>query len=135
MNDYSDIINLEHPEPKNHVRMSIQNRAGQFSPFSALSGYSEELEEARRIVDIFEELNEDKKEILDKTLKNINTNEKVKITYFIKDLKKDGGFYKTIITRIIKIDTYNKSIKTEDGIIYIKNIKDLCIIKEEKWDI
>lgn len=61
MNDYSDIINLEHPEPKNHVRMSKENRAGQFSPFSALSGYSEELKETRRLVDKFLELDEDKK--------------------------------------------------------------------------
>ena len=131
MNDYSDIINLEHPEPKNHVRMSKENRAGQFSPFSALSGYSEELKETRRLVDKFLELDEDKKEILDKTLKEIKSNDKVKITYFIKDKKKIGGFYKTIITKIIKIDSYKKCLKTNDGIIDIKNIKDLSIIKEE----
>lgn len=133
MNDYSDIINLEHPEPKNHVRMSKENRAGQFSPFSALSGYSEELKETRRLVDKFLELDEDKKNILDERLKEIENNNiyKVKITYFIKDLKKDGGFYKTIITKIFKIDFYKKCLKTEYGIINIENIKDLSIIKED----
>ena len=49
----------------------------------------------------------------------------------VKDKKKIGGFYKTIITKIIKIDSYKKCVKTNDGIIDIKNIKDLSIIKEE----
>ena len=133
MNDYSDIINMKHPEPKNHVRMSMENRAGQFSPFSALSGYSEELKETRRLVSKYLELEEDKKELLDEILKEIKLNkDKVKITYFIKDLKKDGGFYKTIITKVIKIDYYKKCLKTNDGLINIKNIKDLNIIKEEE---
>ena len=131
MNDYSDIINMKHPEPKNHVRMSMENRAGQFSPFSALSGYSEELKETRRLVDKYKELEEDKKELLDEILKEIKLNQdKVKITYFIKDLKKNGGFYKTITTKIIKIDYYKKCLKTDKEIIYIKNIKDIDIVKE-----
>ena len=129
MNEYLDIINLKHPEPKNHIRMPKENRAGQFSPFSALSGYSDELKETRRIVDSFKELDDDKKEILDNTLNELKNkkNYLVKITYFVKDLKKNGGFYKTIITNIEKIDFNNKKIKTKEGIIDIKNIKDLEI--------
>ena len=38
-NDYDDIINLPHYEPKHHPRMSMWNRAAQFAPFAALTGY------------------------------------------------------------------------------------------------
>lgn len=128
MNKYDDIINLKHPEPKNHQRMPIELRAAQFSPFSALSGYAEVLKETRRLVDNYEILSDDKKEILDRTLKEINNNDKVKITYFIKDLKKEGGLYKTIITNIKKIDYDNKILITNDEKIALDKIKDIIII-------
>jgi len=38
-NDYDDIINLPHYEPKHHPRMSMWNRAAQFAPFAALTGF------------------------------------------------------------------------------------------------
>ena len=37
--NYDDIINLPHYEPKHHPRMSMWNRAAQFAPFAALTGY------------------------------------------------------------------------------------------------
>ena len=134
MKNYDDIINLEHPNPKNHVRMPIEQRAAQFSPFSALSGYNELLKETRRIVDSNKELNDDKKEILDRTLKKIKNNDKVKIIYFIKDLKKDGGFYKTIVTNIKKVDFYNKLLITNEDKILLNNIKDIEIINNNMID-
>ena len=45
---YGDIINLPHYEPKNHPRMPMEKRAAQFAPFSALTGYSDAIEEAIR---------------------------------------------------------------------------------------
>ena len=47
-NDYDDIINLPHYEPKHHPRMSMWNRAAQFAPFAALTGYEEAVREAER---------------------------------------------------------------------------------------
>lgn len=41
---YDDIINLEHPEPRSHPRMSQHDRAAQFSPFAALSGFEEAID-------------------------------------------------------------------------------------------
>ena len=46
--NYDDIINLPHPEPKYHPRMSMKQRAAQFSPFAALTGYKEAIEKAQR---------------------------------------------------------------------------------------
>lgn len=48
MGNYDDIISQPHPEPKNHPRMSMKQRAAQFAPFAALSGYKEAIEEAQR---------------------------------------------------------------------------------------
>lgn len=45
---YDDIINLPHPTSKKHPRMSRQNRAAQFSPFAALTGYDAEIREMAR---------------------------------------------------------------------------------------
>ncbi len=47
-NDYSDIINLEHPTSKRHPRMSMMQRAAQFAPFAALTGHSEAIDETAR---------------------------------------------------------------------------------------
>ena len=44
-NDYDDIINLPHYEPKHHPRMSMWNRAAQFAPFAALTGYDAAIRE------------------------------------------------------------------------------------------
>ncbi len=43
MGKYDDIIDLEHPEPKHHIRMSVKDRAAQFAPFAALTGLDDEM--------------------------------------------------------------------------------------------
>ena len=43
--DYSDIIDLEHPTSRKHPRMAAEMRAAQFAPFAALTGYDEAIEE------------------------------------------------------------------------------------------
>ena len=131
MNDYSDIINYNYEGPKNHVRMTRESRASQFSSFRALTGYEDNLEEARRIVDEKVILTEDKKEELDKKINNLlkDLTKKVKLTYFIKDLKKNGGYYKIIETKLKKVDSINKEIILIDNIkIKIENILDIDIL-------
>ena len=132
MKDYSDIINLEKWEPKNHSRMCLENRAAQFSPFAALTGYEDKLKETRKIVDSKKILSEDQKEILDQKLKKIKEHIKekprVKITFFVKDLKKDGGFYRTVYSSIEKIDFSKKEIVLLDNKIKIEKIIDIEII-------
>ncbi len=48
MNDYSDIIDHPHYESKTRPHMSMYDRAAQFSPFAALTGYEESVEETAR---------------------------------------------------------------------------------------
>ena len=97
--NYDDIIKLPHHESKVHSKMSISDRAAQFSPFSALSGYAEAINETKRLVDNKKELTNEEKEIISQKInyliENANQDIEVLIIYFIKDDKKNGGIYKS----------------------------------------
>lgn len=114
MNNYEDIINLPHYVSKAHPRMSLENRSAQFSPFAALTGYSDSIKETERITNKKITLDENYKEMLDNKLiilnNEIKNNHEVTITYFVDDLKKDGGIYKTVNTVIKKIDFFERQI-------------------------
>lgn len=51
MKNYDDIIQLPHWNPKTHSRMSLYNRAAQFSPFKALTGHDAAIEDTAHIHD------------------------------------------------------------------------------------
>ena len=115
---YDDIINLPHHISKKHPQMSIENRAAQFAPFAALTGYDEEVKETARLTKERIELNEEVKEKLDIKIQMIK--EKLSIrptitfTYFIKDSKKAGGKYVDVTGVVKKIDEYKRIIILED---------------------
>ena len=94
---YDDIINLQHPTSKKHPRMSRQNRAAQFSPFAALTGYDEEIREMSRQTEKKKQLSEDQWNVLNekfmKLLKLPYRPLKAVVTYFVPDSKKEGGTY------------------------------------------
>ena len=110
---YDDIINLENPKLK-HPRMSIYNRAAQFSPFAALTGYEDAVKETARLTDKKIIIDEETKVLLDTKLQYINSIIKEKpyitITYFIKDKFKNGGSYNTYSNNIKRIDNLKKEI-------------------------
>ena len=114
MNKYKDIINLPHHVSKTRNPMSLYNRAAQFAPFAALTGYDEAIKEKARLTEQRIELSDEFKNILNQKLqilnKNINYHPKVTITYFELDNKKSGGVYKTISGNIKRIDEYNKKL-------------------------
>lgn len=118
--DYEDIINLPHPEPVGHPRMSMEKRAAQFSPFAALSGYEEAVQETERLTEERITLDESELEVLDNQMNEIMAMEEppeVKITYFIPDQRKAGGRYETVAGRISKIDRYKGQIVMENGVV------------------
>ena len=116
---YDDIINLLHPEPKNHPRMSPINRAAQFSPFAALTGHADAIKETERLTDSFAELDEDRKAQLNGQLQfireHLGQKPECEITYFQPDEKKNGGSYVTVHGRIKKIDEYERRIIFTNG--------------------
>lgn len=119
INEYEDILYMEHHISKNHPQMSMENRAAQFSPFAALTGYDDEILEARRLTDSKAELDENRLEELDNKLAIIYENQGsrplVEITYFLKDLRKEGGSYEKVKERIKKLDEYERKIVLENG--------------------
>ena len=134
MPNYDDIINFPHYEPKNHPRMSITSRSAQFAPFSALTGFKEEISEKGRLVDKKKILSEEQKEEIDYLLNylegHINDNIKIKLTYFEKDDLKNGGRYLKEETYIKKIDHYHQRIILCD----LKRIKISDLYKIELVD-
>ena len=108
---YADIIDLPHHESDHHPPMSLYDRAAQFSPYSALSGYDDLVREEARLVDRRIEPGEEALEELNRKLNRISqltesgTHPTAAITYFIQDSKKAGGRYETITEKIRKTDS------------------------------
>ena len=123
---YDSIINLPHHVSKKRNKMSIRDRSAQFSSFDALTGFNDEIKETGRMVKSKIELSEEMKNKLDYKLNSIGSN-KVSITYFVKDYKKEGGSYKNIISYIKKIDRINKVVIIVNNIKI--NINDIIDIK------
>jgi hypothetical protein len=112
MGKYDDIINLERPVSK-HSKMSIQDRAAQFAPFAALTGYDGAIKETARLTDRKIIIDDGLKAILDNKLNIINDNldkkYNISFTYFVPDNKKSGGKYidvSGIVRRIDKVNGY-----------------------------
>lgn len=116
---YEDIIQLPHHVSETHPRMSISDRAAQFSPFAALTGYGAAIRETGRLTEKRIELDENSKEILDEKLLlvagRIKDQPDIAITYFVPDGKKDGGAYVTVRGKAKKIDEYNRAVILTDG--------------------
>ena len=68
MNNYDDIINLPHHVSSKRPQMTLENRAAQFAPFSALTGYSEAIKETGRLTNKKIEIDEEEKIILNTKL-------------------------------------------------------------------
>jgi len=106
--NYQDIINLPHHVSKKRQQMPISDRAAQFAPFAALTGYEENIKEATRLTDARIEIDEEKKLILNDKLQiilnNIKNEPTITFTYFIYDNKKSGGKYIDITNKVKKIN-------------------------------
>ena len=116
--DYEDIIHLPHHVSSVHPHMPVSDRAAQFAPFAALTGYGDVIKETARQTDAKPELSEDEKEILDYKIQLACglSGEKpgVRITYFVPDEKKSGGAYHTAEGRIRRINSDTEQLILED---------------------
>ena len=124
---YDDIIHLPHHTSKTHARMSMIERAAQFSPFAALTGYSGVIREVGRLTEQKIELGESEIEELERELNRLvplaQEHPKVTITYFQPDQKKEGGTYLTVTGQLKKIDDIERAIFLIDGTrIPVENI-------------
>jgi hypothetical protein len=130
---YDDIIDLPHHVSKTRQRMSMIDRAAQFSPFAALVGYEDAVEETARLTDKKIELTEESKLSISEKLRTVSENAEdemtVRITYFVPDKKKEGGAYVTALGTVKYIDEYDRIVIMADKtVIPIDQIWDVEII-------
>lgn len=120
MNKYDDIINLPHWEPKFHHRMSEEDRAAQFAPFAALTGYDAMVRETSRLTDTKIELDDEQILALNKTLlriiEGITNHPKVSVVWFKKDARKQGGRYVKTEDTVRNVDLANRVIIFRNGL-------------------
>ena len=113
---YADIIDLPHHESDHHPAMSLYDRAAQFSPYAALSGYDDMVKEEARQVDNKIELSDEELEQLNRKLNRIRkeiesgTKPIVAVTYFVPDPMKAGGRYETVEEKIRKVDPVSQTV-------------------------
>ena len=116
---YEDIIHLKRPVSRTHPPMPVSDRAAQFAPFAALTGYGDAVKETERLTEDKVELSDSKKEELDAKLQYIREHIKelpqLQFTFFEADSRKEGGAYRTITGNVKKLDAYRRVIVLSDG--------------------
>lgn len=116
---YADILYMEHPTSVKHPRMSIENRAAQFAPFAALTGYDAKIAETARLTNKKIHLTEDQKDTLNLKFQimkdHIGENVSFTLSYFVPDERKSGGSYLTHSGTIKKIDFDNGFLMFQSG--------------------
>lgn len=119
MENYDDIINLPHHVSKTRPQMSMQDRAAQFSPFAALTGYDAAIKETGRLTDEKIELDEDTKAALDMKqaylIEMIDEQPEITIIYFLPDARKVGGAYVTVTGNLKRFDEYERLLILTNG--------------------
>ncbi len=131
-NKYDDIIDMPHHVSETHPQMSRHDRAAQFSPFAALTGYEDAVEEAGRLTNRRIVPDEEKAALLDRTmmeiLENISFHPLIHAVYFIPDTRKSGGRYAEYTGCIRTFNEYDKILIFEDGTkIAVSDIYDIEI--------
>lgn len=122
--NYDDIIHLPRHVSKRHPQMSLYNRAAQFAPFAALTGYGAAIAETARQTSPKIEMMEDDRQLMDRKLSILSSHlgeePTISITFFQPDGRKTGGHYLTT-TGIVK------TIRTNERIIIMKDRKKISI--------
>lgn len=127
---YDDMLHLPHHTSERHPRMSLTDRAAQFSPFAALTGYDAAVKEAARFTERRIELDEDIMDKLNEKLQflqeNLDSEPELAITYFQPDERKAGGAYAAVSGCVKRMNAYEQTIIMKDGTrIPIGQIKEI----------
>ena len=129
--EYADIIDREHPVSAKHPPMSRLNRAAQFAPFAALTGYDDLIRESERETDARTELDESSIEELNRKLVWLLRQDdppEASFTFFVPDSKKAGGAYETVAGRLLRYDPLSRSITLGGGeTLFIDDIREITL--------
>ena len=130
---YDDIIDLPHHVSVNHAPMPARDRAAQFSPFAALTGYEELIDETGRETAPRLVPDERHKNELDRAMAylrgHLSERPEVEVTYFVPDERKSGGRYETTRGNLRRIDDYAQKITFTDGrSVNLRDVWDVEIV-------
>ena len=132
---YQSILNMPHHVSNVHPPMSRVNRAAQFSPFAALTGYDDLVGEAARLTDARTDVSEDDRQVLDEALAWILAQKpapEAAFTVFVPDKKKEGGAYETVTGRVAKHDPVAQTLVLTDRREI--PVADICGIRCEAYE-
>ena len=116
---YNEIMGLPHHVSKTRPQMPMSDRAAQFAPFAALTGYDAAIKETGRLTDERIELDVEALSALDMKyqllMEALDEAPEVTITYFQPDERKTGGKYVSAVGAVKKIDDFERRITMRDG--------------------
>ena len=116
---YDEIMGLPHHVSKTRPQMPMSDRAAQFAPFAALTGYEAAVQETARLTDPRAQLDEGQIEAINRQLvylqAHIADQPTATVTYFLPDLRKEGGAYQTVSGAVKKIDGMAQLLWMADG--------------------
>ena len=118
-NRYNEIINLPHHVSKTRPQMPMSDRAAQFAPFAALTGYDAAIKETGRLTDEKIEMDEEALNILNMKFQilvdSLDDEPEVTFTYFKPDERKAGGAYLEVTGTVKKVDDFERLIVMHNG--------------------
>ena len=118
-NRYNEIINLPHHVSKTRPQMPMSDRAAQFAPFAALTGYDAAIKETGRLTDEKIEMDEEALNILNMKFqilaRSLDDEPEVTFTYFKPDERKAGGAYIEVTGTVKKVDDFERLIVMQNG--------------------
>ncbi|MBQ3394252.1 MAG: hypothetical protein IJG64_03765 [Oscillospiraceae bacterium] len=114
MGKYDDIISMDRPRSA-YPKMKVSDRAKQFAPFAALTGYEDVIEDRGRVFDRRRFLSDEEKEKINSVLSALKKNDMVSMEYFAPESDDDLGFYKELSGKVERIETENLVMRV-DGI-------------------
>ena len=118
---YDDIIRLPHHVSQERPHMPLRDRAAQFSPFAALVGYGDVIDETARMTTPKRELDESEKAELDRCigilLAHLAEKPVVTIKHFVPDTLKSGGAYRFTTGSVVRISPVRKNLTLADGTV------------------
>ena len=118
--EYDDIIDLPHHVSEKHPQMPLADRAAQFSPFAALTGYDAAIVETARPTDARRELSEEQKQIINRKLHDLQEHIQfapcVTVVFFQPDARKAGGTYRIVSGCVKKVNDTLAVLEMADGL-------------------
>ena len=118
-NKYDEILSLPHHVSKTRPQMPMSDRAAQFAPFAALTGYDSAIKETGRLTDEKIEMDEEALNILNMKFQilvdSLDDEPEVTFTYFKPDERKAGGAYLEVTGTVKKVDDFERLIVMQNG--------------------